>query len=244
MSSCRHSIQHADVIGILHDISNRWTRHALQPLIINLLKEYKNKPSFLVLNKIDMVKGKRVLLDTIRSLTCKNISLDPNFTKTTKQPIKTDAGEVAAAEREVGWPYFKSIFLVSSLKGDGVEKVADFLSGMSTEGAWQYRNNELTDQEPEKLIEGFVRARLLDYLPQEIPYNLKVDLEFFSNENNKIFASVLIVCPNERHEKLVCGTYDGKLKQITDRVTSDLIESFRVPVTLTVCTSVRQKDIK
>lgn len=151
---------------------------------------------------------------------------------------------MAAAEREVGWPYFKSIFLVSSLKGDGVEKVADFLSGMSTEGAWQYRNNELTDQEPEKLIEGFVRARLLDYLPQEIPYNLKVDLEFFSNENNKIFASVLIVCPNERHEKLVCGTYDGKLKQITDRVTSDLIESFRVPVTLTVCTSVRQKDIK
>lgn len=241
VSSCRHSIQHADVIGILHDISNIWTRGSLTPLILNLLKEFKNKPSFLVLNKIDKVRNKRVLLDTIRSLTCKNISLDPNFTKVTK---KSKTEENDADENEAGWPYFKSIFLVSSLRGDGVEKVNEFISSMSTEGSWKYRNNETTDQEPEKMIEGFLRARLLDYLPQEIPYNLKTELEYFSNENNKMFASVLIVCPNERHEKLVCGTYDGKLKQITDRVTSDLIESFRIPVTLTVSTTVKQKDIK
>jgi GTPase Era involved in 16S rRNA processing len=143
---------------------------------------------------------------------------------------------------QFGWPHFKNVFLVSSIKGDGVDQIVDFVSSLSIESPWEYRNNEATDQEPEKLIQDFVRARLLDYLPQEIPYNLRVELEYFNNDNNKIFASVLVICPNDRHEKLLCGINDGKLKQITDRVTSDMIESFRVPVTLTISTEVRNKD--
>lgn len=237
VSSCRHSIQNSDIIAILHDISNYWTRNSLHPLILNFLEEYKSKPSFLILNKIDKIKGKRTLLESIKALTCNNISLDPSFRKTIK------SGENQTRD-EIGWPHFKNIFLVSSLKGDGVDKIVDYLSNISSEGSWIYKNNESTDQQPERLIEDFVRARLLDYLPQEIPYNLKVELEYFSNDDNKIFTSVCIVCPNERHEKLVCGAFDGKLKQITDRVTSDLIESFRVPVTLTVCTTVKNKENK
>lgn len=240
LSACRHSIQNSHVIAVLHDISNRWTRNALHPLILNLLKEYEQRPSFLILNKIDKVRGKRVLLDTIRAVTCNNISLDPKF-KVTK-PEQTVAQRENLKEQEVGWPHFKNVFLVSSLKGDGVEQIVDFVSTLSIESPWEYRNNEVTDQEPEKLIQDFVRARLLDYLPQEIPYNLKVELEYFNNDDKKIFASVLVVCPNDRHEKLLCGTFDGKLKQITDRVTSDMIESFRVPVTLTLSTEVRCRE--
>lgn len=208
----------------------------MHPLILGLLKEYESKPSFLILNKIDKVRGKRVLLDTIKSVTCNNISLDPNYRIAKKPSHKDDLKE------QIGWPHFKNVFLVSSLKGDGVDKIVDYVSTLSIESPWEFRNNETTDQEPEKLIQDFVRARLLDYLPQEIPYNLKVELEYFNNDDNKIFASVLIICPNNRHEKLLCGTFDGKLKQITDRVTSDMIESFRVPVTLTISTEVRSKD--
>lgn len=241
VSACRHSIQHSDLIAIVHDISNRWTRNELHPLIIDLLKEYHTLPSLLILNKIDRVRSKRVLLETIRSLTCNNISLDPNFKKFLKKSvIQENIEQFNTEKKETGWPYFKDIFLVSSLKGDGVDKLTDYFSSMTVENPWKFKNNEITDQEPEKLIEQFVRARLLDYLPQEIPYNLKLELEYFSVENRKMCASVNIICPNERHEKLVCGAFDGKLKQITDRITSDLIESFRMPVTLTICTSVKK----
>lgn len=236
ISACRHSIQNSNVIAVLHDISNRWTRNALHPLILNFLKEYESKPSFLILNKIDKVRGKRVLLDTIKSVTCNNISLDPNFRVTKSQSVQGEN------QMETGWPHFKNVFLVSSIKGDGVDKIVDYVSTLSVETPWEYRNHEATDQKPEKLIQDFVRARLLDYLPQEIPYNLKVELEYFSNDDNKILASVIVVCPNDRHEKLLCGAFDGKLKQITDRVTSDMIESFRVPVTLTISTEVRSRN--
>jgi GTPase len=244
ISSCRHSIQHSDVVAILHDISNRWTRSALHPMVLSLLEEYQNKPSFLVLNKVDLVRSKKILLEVIRTLTCGNISLDPEIKKTYRKPwdrkkeaIKPDTLQ----EYTGGYPNFQAIFLVSALKGDGIEQILDHLSSIAVEKPWEFRNNEKTDQKPEDLIEGFVRARLLDYLPNEIPYKLKTEIEYFAIEKNKIYASVLIYCPNERHEKLLCGAFDGKLRQITDRVTSDIIEGFHMPVTLTISTQVDKK---
>ncbi|KAG5677051.1 hypothetical protein PVAND_006835 [Polypedilum vanderplanki] len=241
-SACRHSIQNSDVIAVLHDISNRWTRNALSPMIIDLLKEFHKIPSVLVLNKIDRVRSKRVLLEIIRKLTNNNISLDPHFAHFVKKVPLEKPMEQIDSEKEEGWSYFKEVFLVSSIKGDGVEKLVDYFTSKSTHRPWEFKDDVNTDQNPEFLIEQFVRARLLDFLSQEIPYNLKTELEYFSNKNNRIFASVNIICPNARHEKLVCGALDGKLRQITDRVTSDLIECFRQPVTLTVCTSVNKNS--
>ena len=52
----------------------------------------------------------------------------------------------------------------------------------------------------------------------------------------QIYASVEVTCPNERIERLVCGESNGKLKQITERITSDLVETFGLPISLTVST--------
>lgn len=52
----------------------------------------------------------------------------------------------------------------------------------SKEKNWEHDAMEFTDQLPESLIEQCVRARLLDYLPQEIPYLLKCEIEFYTVE--------------------------------------------------------------
>ena len=246
VSSCRHSIQNSNLIGVLHDISNHWTRGQLHPMILDLLKEFKQIPSFLVLNKIDKLKSKRALLDVVKTLTCNNLSLDIKLSRK-QAPVEVEEVKHKDWEHEkkeeVGWPHFKAVFMVSSLNGDGVDKVVDFVESRSIAKPWEFNNNEVTDKSPTELIESFVRARLLDYLPQEIPYKLSTELEYFSDENNKIFASVNVICPSERIEKLVCGACDGKLRQITDRVTSDLIQSFKLPVTLTIVTIVKKQPV-
>jgi GTPase Era involved in 16S rRNA processing len=245
VSSCRHSIQHSSLIGVLHDVSNHWTRGSLHPIILDLLREYNKIPSVLILNKIDKLRSKRSLLELVKTLTCNNISLDKFDKKKMLKPEEDkpiDPNREHEKTSEVGWPGFKGVFMVSSLNGDGVNKLVEFIESQSEIKPWEYKNEEVTDQTPEELIVQFVRARLLDYLPQEIPYLLSSTLEYFSNENCKIFASVIISCPTERIEKLVCGVGDGKLRQITDRVTSDLIQSFKVPVTLTLTTVVIKKQ--
>lgn len=241
ISACRHSIQNASLIGVVHDAANRYTRHQIHPMILELLEEFEKKPSFLVLNKVDRIKSKRILLDLASRLTCDNISLEKIHTKVSKM----SDGEVDESEKQDrprkkrdGWPNFKSVFMVSALNGDGVEDVLNFIESQAQEAPWEFRKNEITDQTPTMVIQEFVRARLLDYLPQEIPYLLNSELEYFDNSSNKIFASVIVTCPTERIERLVCGSGDGKLRQITDRITSDLIQHFKCPVKLTVNTVV------
>lgn len=39
-------------------------------------------------------------------------------------------------------------------------------------GAWQYHSEVLTDQSPEEVCTNLIREKLLEYLPQEVPYSL------------------------------------------------------------------------
>lgn len=135
MSAYRHAIQHADMIGVVHDVSNGFTRNALHPSVLKVLTEYHNLPHFLVLNKIDAVKSKRLLLDLIRILTKGYLDGEPYGQKFNKQfkakKIKdreeqTDSNkekENETLKAEVGYDKFKEVFLVSAIEGDGVNKI-------------------------------------------------------------------------------------------------------------------------
>jgi len=39
-------------------------------------------------------------------------------------------------------------------------------------GPWQYHSEVLTDQGPEELCTNIIREKLLEYLPQEVPYSI------------------------------------------------------------------------
>jgi GTPase len=45
---------------------------------------------------------------------------------------------------------------------------------------WQFDPETFTDQESRQLVEEAVREKLLNNLPQEIPYNISPEMEFFS----------------------------------------------------------------
>ncbi|XP_062559737.1 GTPase Era, mitochondrial [Armigeres subalbatus] len=244
LSSCRHAVQNSNLIGVVHDVSNSWTRSTLNPVMVDVLKSYSHIPSFLILNKIDTLKSKRVLLDIVKSVTNNELQSIKNYhikeRKSTHDKFQKEVkSKVTVAEV---WPHFTEIFMVSAVTGDGLKEVMNFIYSHAKSGPWEHLASETTDQTPEQLIVQSVRARLLDYLPQEIPYGLITELEFFENINGKMFASAVVTCPSERLERLVCGEGNGKLRQITERVTSDLIETFTVPVVLTIVTRVQHKE--
>lgn len=41
VSAPRHSIQNSNLIAVIHDISNRWTRNSLNPIVLETLEAYK-----------------------------------------------------------------------------------------------------------------------------------------------------------------------------------------------------------
>lgn len=242
VSSCRHAIQNSNLIGVVHDVSNTWTRNALNPVLLEVLKDHANIPSFLILNKIDTLKSKRILLDIVKNVTNNRLESIKNYNIRKRKSTEKPQESPRKAPESEGWPHFSEIFMVSAMTGDGLKEIMTFVQSHAKVAPWEHLATEHTDQSPEELIVQSVRARLLDYLPQEIPYLLHTELEFYENIKGKIFASAVVTCPSERLERLVCGEANGKLRQITERVTSDLIESFAGPVSLTIATRIKGKE--
>lgn len=125
----------------------------------------------------------------------------------------------------------------------------------------------------EQLVIDNVRAVLLDYLPNEIPYNLKVEMEYFDKKKGmfetvvnriegekrqdvihsfdisfaeRIFACVNVVCPSKRIERLVSGSKNNRMQQIAETVTSELIRlyQYNVGIVINVMSHEKSKDEK
>lgn len=108
---------------------------------------------------------------------------------------------------------------------------------------YQYAPAEITDQKPETIITEAVRAKFLDFLHQEIPYSLKVDLEYYEDiiEENKIICSVVVEAPSERIVKLIAGAGGGRLQQIKSSARIDLVQVFGKLVVLDLQLKAKQK---
>lgn len=125
VSSFRHSIQHSNLIGVVHDVSNPWTRNELHPSVLEALEAYPKVPSFLVLNKIDTLKSKRVLLELTRLLTEDTLApkgFGPKAISRSKEN-RDVIEEIKLKEKRISWPHFSGIFMISALTGDGIDGI-------------------------------------------------------------------------------------------------------------------------
>ncbi|KAG6446396.1 GTPase Era, mitochondrial-like [Manduca sexta] len=234
IEACHKSLRCADVIGVVHDISNRFTKDSLHPDVLSMLNIVEDIPSFLILNKVDKLKTKRQLLVTIRNLTNGFIAGNP----------VPGSEKLSKNKPDKGYSNFSDVFMVSALNGDGVADIKQYLINNAKEGRLHYSPEEWTDQSPESLIEEAVRAKFLDFLQQELPYSLKIQLEYYEvDENDKIICSVSVECPTERIMKLISGAGGGRLQQIRSHVRNDLVELFKKIVVLDIHLKVKNKSL-
>lgn len=238
LRECNDSITNSDMIAVIHDISNSYTRNVLHPTVLETLIAHQTIPSILILNKIDMIKTKRILLDLVRiltegTLTCKQRRYVPwkgreeTFLNDMQRPVKYKN------EKPAGWPYFSEVFMVSSLTGDGFKEINHHLTDQSLEKSWEFPDYQFTDKKPEDMIIENVRATFLDFLPEEVPYQLRYEIEYFEVKEGQIYAHVNIHCKTKRLEHLICGSQNNRLKQISEMVASNIIQLYNIKTTIT-----------
>ena len=89
------SCMEADLLLVLHDVSNRFVREAINKKVLRLLfLYYSNVPSILVLNKMDTIPRSRRMYDLIRKLTCNRldgVQGEVSITKDTESKRSTEA---------------------------------------------------------------------------------------------------------------------------------------------------------
>ncbi|GAB6030348.1 hypothetical protein CHUAL_006013 [Chamberlinius hualienensis] len=245
------SLNSAQLIIVLVDVSNRFTRHKLDLKLIELLEKNVGIPSVLVLNKIDCLKSKLLLLELTRLLTegivggklihlnnnkkklNEVLSIEEIIAKNEKIKVKEIKEEKEKEIKEKnGWPHFHTVFMLSALDGDGVPDLKKYLLSCASVGNWIVRGNVVTDQKPEEIITLAVREKLLDKLPKQIPYQLKLTIELLSVEDNVLKICMNIGCLETSWMKLVIGAGGKGVCWIADAARQELMNTFRCEVSL------------
>lgn len=329
------SLWEADLVIVVHDSSNRYTKFNIDEEVLKCLFVHPEKESILVLNKIDLLKQKKQLLDVTASLTGgyingikylketnKKVDLEKLYNRTAKylkapdyvlendkqlkqlvQELKecekklieqiaseTDSSELSTQledgmtfekmkidyevepvkslkdispfefkqdlmnttdwhlyyqklsqlkiftrERKY-WPHFNQIFMVSAKENEGIEELRRYLFSRAQPGKWMFARNFVTDQLPRDIALLCVREKMLENLPQEIPYLLHLDIQYWDIDENDTLNIVINIYPRKKKFKRDLSTLLGNggqaIKQIAQQTTQELMNTFQSEVSL------------
>lgn len=76
--------------------------------------------------------------------------------------------------------------IIHLLLGSGLDEVKDYLIKTAKPHKWMFPGDVWSNQTPETIIVDTVKATLLDFLPQEIPYQMEPILELYEvSEDSK-----------------------------------------------------------
>ena len=139
---------------------------------------------------------------------------------------------------------FDPIFMISGLKGDGVEDVKRHLAASLPQGPWLFPEDQLSDA-PERLIAAEVtREQVFLQLHDELPYASTVETEQWEDKPDgsvRIEQVIYVQQPSQR--AIVLGEGGKRIKTIGARARAELARMLERRVHLFLFVKVRQNWI-
>jgi len=140
---------------------------------------------------------------------------------------------------------FDPNFMISGLKGDGVEDVRRYLAGRMPPGPWLFPEDQLSDA-PERLIAAEVtREQVFLQLHNELPYASTVETERWEDRPNgsvRIEQIIYVQRPGQR--AIVLGEGGKRIKAIGARARAELERMLERRVHLFLFVKVREDWIE
>ncbi|CAJ1064397.1 GTPase Era%2C mitochondrial [Xyrichtys novacula] len=265
-----NTVAEADLVVVLVDVADRWARHRLDFEVLKCLTQHANIPAILVLNKVDMLKTKDRLLDITAELTCgivngrkmrvRPVIKPPRAEKRLQRHSESSLEEensepegssdsisllskeqLKALKGQQGWPHFKDVFMLSSVDREDVDTLKSYFKAAAKPGSWQYHSEVLTDQSPEVICTNIVREKLLENLPQEVPYSMTQSIELWQDgEEGDLNISMKLHVKKESQMKMVIGTAGQMVARMAREASEDLSRVFLREVKLKLSVKVKK----
>ncbi|KAJ8275785.1 hypothetical protein COCON_G00075370 [Conger conger] len=150
-------------------------------------------------------------------------------------PQELSKEELRQLESRRGWPHFRDVFMLSALDVEDVEALKRYLVVGAKPGSWQYHSGVLTDQSPQDICTNVVREKLLEYLPQEVPYSVTQVIELWQEkENGQLDILLKLYMQKDSHMKMVIGLGGEIVGRIAREAGEDLANVFLCDVRLKI----------
>ncbi|MCH7942384.1 MAG: GTPase Era [Proteobacteria bacterium] len=110
---------------------------------------------------------------------------------------------------------FSDSFMISALKGDGVDDLRDFLAARMPLGPWLYPEDQLADIPLRLLAAETTREKLFLRLHQELPYALGVETESWEErKDGSLRIGQVIYVLRDSHKPIVLGKGGRQIKAV------------------------------
>ena len=118
---------------------------------------------------------------------------------------------------------FSDSFMISALKGDGVDDLRDFLAARMPLGPWLYPEDQLADIPLRLLAAETTREKLFLRLHQELPYALGVETESWEErKDGSILIHQVIYVLRDSHKPIILGKGGRQIKAVGQASRLDL----------------------
>lgn len=134
------------------------------------------------------------------------------------------------------------LWLMSARYGDGVEELAEWVTGCMPKGPWLYPEEDLTDMPARLLAAEVTREKAFMVLRQELPYEIAVETNSYkelSDGSIRIEQDVLVARKSQR--MIVTGKGGAVVKEIGTRARKELGEILGTTVHLMLRVKVGSK---
>ncbi|MBL4639064.1 MAG: GTPase Era [Kordiimonadaceae bacterium] len=142
---------------------------------------------------------------------------------------------------------FSDTFLISALKGDGVDDLKAHLAANAEKGPWMYPADQLSDTTMRLLAAEITREKVYLRLHEELPYAITVETESWEDRpDESVRIEQIIHVERETQKGIVIGKGGTMLKKLGQMAREEMEKEFdrRVHLFLHVRTTERWADDK
>jgi GTPase len=136
---------------------------------------------------------------------------------------------------------FAHTFMVSALKGDGLEALRRTLSAMMPEGPWLYPEDQISDAPLRMLAAEITREKIYERLHEELPYESTVETDQWQQRpDGSVRIEQTIFVERESQRKIVLGDGGRTIKAIGQASRREIAEVAEANVHLFLHVKVRE----
>lgn len=137
---------------------------------------------------------------------------------------------------------FSDIFMISALKGDGVEKLLTDIAARMPEGPWMFSEDQISDMPMRLLAAEITREKIFLQLGDELPYSATVESdkwEEFKDGSVKISQTIYVL--RDTQKAIFLGKGGTRIKSLGAAARKELEEILERRVHLSLFVKVREK---
>ena len=134
---------------------------------------------------------------------------------------------------------FKEIIPLSAMKGDNIEGFEKIILDYLPASEAFYDEDQITDRSSRFLAAEIIREKLTRNLTQELPYNLTVEIEKFTQDEKLLDIAAIIWVERDNQKAIIIGKGGSKLKDMGTKARIDMEKLFGQKVFLQLWVKVK-----